>query len=351
MTRRRILTAVFGLLLGSGLLLALSNCERPVPNQDCTTSTPSATRDDQQDIGAATNPELLTPSPVTNAEPLHDWVAAPLVDPTEQDLPAPKIVSAAPNVTEICCALGLRGALTGRTRYCDYPPGIETVTSIGALIDVNVEALLSLRPDLIIVAGTSRAQIDRLTSLNLRVESVPDFTTDNLYTAIRRIGELTMRPNTAETLCANIHADLRLIDEKYGRLPRRRVLVCTAPLAAPPRPPLVAGPGSFYDDLLRRAGLENVAPRTQTPFAPLSLEYIIRADPDVIIELVPDESQRPGGHAEAARAWSKLGNLKAVADRRVYVLIGNRYFLLGPRLAITYDAICRCVSGTNDGKP
>ena len=321
MTPRRHIAVSITLLCG--LLCASLNCNRPSPTQTQPSSPPPTTQ------------------PASSATALKDWVAHPSVDPAEKNVPAPRIVSAAPNVTEICCALGLRDALVGRTRYCDYPPGIESVTSIGALIDVNVEALLELHPDLILIAGTSRAQMERFTSLGLRVESVPDFRVEDLFVAIRLIGDLTARPKTADTLCANIEADLDRVTQSHRDFHRRRILLCTAPLTDPPRPPLVAGPGSFYDDLLRRARLENIAPETQMPFAPLSLEFIIRADPDVIIELAPDDAQRPHGDADALQAWSNLGELKSVADHRVHVLIGNRYFLLGPRLPTTYEALCQ----------
>ena len=78
---------------------------------------------------------------------LRDWVREPLIDESERDVAPLRIVSAAPNVTEICCALGLRSAMVGRTRYCDYPPEIERVSSIGALNDVNVEVLTRLGPE------------------------------------------------------------------------------------------------------------------------------------------------------------------------------------------------------------
>jgi len=313
-----------GLLLLAGA--ALAGCERaPAP--------------------AASSPTQPTAVHTQPALRLHDRVLDPIVDHSERQPAAQRIVSAAPNVTEICCALGLRAALVGRTRYCDYPPGIGQVPSIGALIDVNVEALLELRPDLILVAGTSRTQTDRFATLDLRLESVPDATLDDLFLAVRRIGELAGRPRTATKLCDEIHADLAVVSARFARASPARVLLLTGTLSDPPRPPYVAGPGSFYDDLLNRAGHQNVVTAAQAAFAPLSLEFIVRADPDVIIELDPDGSARPGGDVDALRVWKALGPLRAVATERIHVLRGSEHYLLGPRIAHTYAALCRVIAG------
>ena len=230
----------------------------------------------------------------------------------------------------------------------DYPPGIESVPDIGALIDVNVEALLSLRPELVLVAGTSRAQVDRLAALNLRFETVPDTTLADLFVAIEKIGALTARPKTARALVAGIHADLDAIDRQFEDAAPRRVLLLIGTLTDPPQPPYVAGPGSFYDELLRRAGHENVAPSQRGAFVPLSLEFIIRADPDVIIELDPDGTQRVGGDEQARATWSKVGYLQAVRNKRVHVLTGPEHYLLGPRIAWTYHALYAAICGGQD---
>jgi iron complex transport system substrate-binding protein len=315
--------------VGALVAAGLAGCERP-----------------PTEAGSATRPAGVSAS--RPAAALHDWVREPQVAASEEDIPALRIISAAPNVTEICCALGLRSALVGRTRYCDYPPGIEQVASIGALNDVNVEALLALRPDLIIVSGTSRVQRERLALLELRVESIPDASLADLFEGVRRIGAWTGRGRTAERLCAGIEADLAAVTARFSGCAGARVLLLTGTLSDPPRPPFVAGPGSFYDELLRRAGHENVVSGARTAFGPLSLEFIVRADPDVIVELDPDGRQRSGGSADARRVWARLGALRAVSNERVHVLTGNQHYLLGPRIALTYDALGRVIAGGSD---
>jgi iron complex transport system substrate-binding protein len=280
----------------------------------------------------------------SSATGLTDRVASPSVADAERDTACSRLLSAAPNVTEICCALGLRDCLVGRTRYCTYPPSIEQVPSIGALNDLNPEALLAIKSDLILISGSSRAIADRLVALGLKYESVPDDSLTDLYTAIERIGALTGRAQTAALLTEGIRADLAAVAARFAGRPQARVLIVTAPLADPPTRVDAAGPGSFYGDLLELAGDTNAADPSGRAFAPLGLEFVLRADPDVIIELAPDAAVRPAGDADALGVWAKVGPLHAAARGRVHVLIGPQYFLLGPRIAQTFEALCAAIA-------
>ncbi len=247
-------------------------------------------------------------------------------------------------VTEICCALGLMDQLVGRTRYCTWPPEVEKVPSVGALVDFSTEALLAMKPDLVILSGASRSQADKLQSINVRCEAIPDVSLDDLFDGITRIGEWTHRPRTARALCTAIRDDLTRVDREFAHTPPRRCLFLIETLAEPARPPFVAGPGSFYDELLRRAGHANVINSKDAQFGPLSLESVVRLDPDWVVELCADEKSRPHGDADALRAWGALGNLKAVHERHVRVISGARGFLLGPRIAMTYRDLCEALA-------
>lgn len=276
---------------------------------------------------------------------LRDWPANPVVDPGERDAPRLRIVAAAPSVTEICCALGLREQLVGRTRYCTHPPGVEHVPSFGALVDTNVELLLEQKPDLILLSGNSRLLLERLAPLGIRLESVPDGSSSDVFSAIERIGRLTGRPKTAQRLIESIRRELEEVAAAFRDAPSRRVLILTGTLSSPPSPPFVAGPGSLYDDALRLAGHRNAAPPGGPAYGMLSLESILEADPEVILELDPDGRARPAGDADALAAWSAVGPLQAVSSRRVHVVVGPDYYVPGPRIAQTCYAICRAIAG------
>jgi iron complex transport system substrate-binding protein len=270
----------------------------------------------------------------------RDYPADPLIDPAERDLPIPssmRIVSAAPSVTEILAALGLRDAIVGRTRYCTHPPGIEEVPSFGALLDISTESLLASKPSLIIISGTSRSIADRLAPLKIPVESVPDDSLEDVFSAIQRIGDLCGRPKTAALLCKNLRDDLDSVVSRFGGGNALRVLVATGPLANPPRAPFVAGPQSFYDELLEMGGHRNALPDEAASFGELSLEMLLSINPNVIVELDPDAATNDP--ADALARWGTIGPLDAVRNRRLIVLPGPAPFVPGPRIARVYQEL------------
>jgi iron complex transport system substrate-binding protein len=300
---------------------------------------------------AGCNPPAQKSSPRTRGQvavKIADRVVAPKVAPGESTPPNLRIVCAAPTITEICCALGLRGQIVGRTRYCTYPPGIESVPSIGALIDVNAETLLDLKPDLVLVSGHSRSMTDRFRELNIRYEALGDATLDDIYASIRKVGDLTGRSQTAADLVAQIKRDLEAIVAHFADVPRTRYLLLVGALSDPPTPPYVAGAGSFYGELLRSARHLNIVDFDDRPFGPLALEYIVRHDPEVILELDPEGKLRPGGDADALRVWGQIGPMRAVERKRIHVIPGPQHYLPGPRIAETLYALLDAIASSKD---
>ncbi len=89
---------------------------------------------------------------------IRDYVQAPIVSPSSTSQKSLRIVSLAPTLTEILCALGRRDWIVGRTSYCTYPPEMREVPSLGALTNLNAELLVKLKPELILISGQSRTQ-------------------------------------------------------------------------------------------------------------------------------------------------------------------------------------------------
>lgn len=298
--------------------------------------------------GCGSTPPRPVPQRGAAAIQLADRVAAPQVAADEAQRPALRIVCAAPTITEICCALGLREQIVGRTRYCTYPPGIEHVPSIGALIDVNIETLLELKPDLVLVSGTSRAMTDRFRELDIRYETLPDTTLEDIYTSIRRVGDLAGRARTAAALVDQIQADLAAVVRHFADVPRTRYLLLVGTLSDPPTPPFVAGGSSFYGELLRLANHLNIVDFGERPFAQLALEYVVRHDPEAILELDPEGRRRPNGDVDALRVWGMIGPMRAVERRRVHVIRGPEHYLPGPRIAHTLYALLDALASSKD---
>lgn len=282
------------------------------------------------DGSARSYAEQRTDERISIAEPV-DYVAHPVVALDEIDHGPARIISIAPNITETLCALGMRDRLIGRTPFCLYPPGIKDIKAVGAIFDTNYELITAMQPDLIVVTANSGSLIDNLMKLELPVLSVPHETLDDVYRAIEQIGRRCDRTATARSLIRLIRADLDRLGCAAVRRPFR-VAITTGPMPVPAQSIFVAGPGSYLDDLLELTGHTNaVADVLDSPFGEIPIEKLLQIDPDVILEFRDDADFAV--LEDVYTAWSRVGKLRAIEDRRVRTVGGAEWLSAGPRIA------------------
>lgn len=197
------------------------------------------------------------------------------------DAPSPRIVSLLPNATETLFALGLGDHVVGASRYCDRPEAARLVPRVGGILDVSLEAVIASRPDLVIASpSVLRGHLaDTLSRLGVRVLPLTFESIGEVLAGIRSIGSAVNRLAEAEALLAQIEADLANLEGRARRSPRIRVL-----FVAGRSPLVVAGPRSFLGEILERMGVENVVKESAIKFPTWSLEQVMRADPDVVID-------------------------------------------------------------------
>lgn len=279
-------------------------------------------------------PAPESPSEVLRAPP-RDYVFDPWVHPAEQDAGPEKIISLAPSITEIVCALGLMDRLVGRTSFCEYPPAVVKVRQVGALNNANVALIESLEAELILATANSREVLEQLAGLGLSVETVPHETLDQVYVAIERIGATCGRPRTAAALVAAIRSDLEALCRSAAveeQVPER-VLVVTDAMPLTPSALWVAGPGSFLDAQLKLAGYRNaVESVTNESYLELPLEKLLTLEVDSIATFGPPLSAEQ--EARMYADWSRLVAFTPIRERRVRCAGGGEWLSAGPRVAI-----------------
>ncbi len=252
--------------------------------------------------------------------------------------PPARIISMAPNITEILFALGLGPNVVGVTRFCDYPPEARALPKIGGLVDPNVEIIQSLAPDLVIAfRGNPLRVIDRLTGLKL-----PAFVLDigngldALYPLIERLGLVTRREMEAAALGARLKARQKAVEDALGtNAPRPRVFVILYSQGL-----WTCGGGSYLTDVIARAGGVNIAAAMPKKWVLYSPERILRDNPDAVFVL-----SKSGADFEKARDWlsheAHLESVAAVAGRRIYFLDENSASRFGPRLLDVLEKMAR----------
>lgn len=218
------------------------------------------------------------------------------------------IISLAPSNTEILYALGLGDKVVGVTEFCNYPPEAVEKPKIGGFRDVSIEKVVELEPDLILATNIHIAEVvPALEKLGLRVVVIDPPDLPGVLEGIRLVGKITGQEKGAEALADEIGERIDAVAKAVEGRKRPRVFwEISSDL-------WTAGPGSFINDLIVRAGGENIAAEAEAPWVQLSNEAIIEADPEVIF--LADHPFGETAEAVAARpGWDKIS---AVAGNRI----------------------------------
>ena len=237
--------------------------------------------------------------------------------------PARRIVSLSPAVTELLFALGVGDRVVGRTTWCDYPPVVRLVPSVGDGLNPSLEAIAARRPDLVVLYRsplneTAAAQLTRLGSaaVVLRQDRLED-----VARAARLLGRLAGRPAAGDSLADSLS---RLLAAPAPPSGRRLAFVVWD------NPPIVIGAGSYLDQLATLAGAENVFHDIGAASAAVALETIVTRDPDVIV--VVSDSVEPRPPALARRPEWRV--IRAVREGRFVYLVGSLFGRPGPRAGV-----------------
>jgi len=240
-----------------------------------------------------------------------------------------RIVSMAPNITEILFALGLGGRVVGVTRFCDWPPEAAAIPKIGGLIDPNIEVIRSLDPDLVIAfRGNPLRLVERARKLGLPV-FVLDIgeDLDELFPLIERIGRVTLTEARAADLTAGLRSRVDAVDAGLrGMVSRPKVFALLYGQGL-----WTCGGESYLDNLIARAGGVNVAASLPKKWALYKRERIIKDDPDAVFILARTAADFTSGRDRLARTPGMVG-VTAVRTGRIFELDENAASRFGPRL-------------------
>ena len=227
-----------------------------------------------------------------------------------------RIVSLAPALTEDLFAIGAGSRVVAVDAYSNRPSQARRLPRVGGMREVNAEAVLAMRPDLVVGIPYEAAHLADVHRGGVRTETFPlDSLSDDLH-AIERLGIITGRAEQARRVAATIRARLATLSTAAHRARPLRAFVALGGMGS-------AGAGSYVDELLAMANLRNVAGRGRGPWITLSPEELLRAQPDVIV--VPDRREPLTGEP-----WSRLS---AVRAGRVVRIPEDDLLRPGPRVA------------------
>ncbi|MCX7920275.1 MAG: cobalamin-binding protein [bacterium] len=239
--------------------------------------------------------------------------------------PPKRIVSLAPNITEILFALGLESRIVGVTDYCDYPERAKSKPKIGGFSNPNLEQIIALRPDVIILTADSNqdAIANQLARLNLPYYVINPESIFGILTTIRRLGEVTGTVPQAESLIQQLEQRILQVQRRTQGVPKPNVLFLWSE-----QPLITAGQGTFTDSLISLAGGNNLAHNAKIKYPKYSLEEIIRQQPEVIIVA----NMLNQADTTVYTRWQKWQQIPAVRNHRVYSINSDIIARPSPRI-------------------
>lgn len=246
--------------------------------------------------------------------------------------PPQRIVSLLPSLAETVCELGQCARLVGVDRYSNFPVSLQKLPQVGGGLDPNIEAIVALRPDVVFM-GMSLGVSDRLRALGIKVVELEPKTHADVQRVVLKIGQVLGVAEAAK-IWRGIDAGVSAAAQSVPASAKTMKVYFEVYLG-----PFAASESSFIGETLTRLGVKNIVPGKLGPFPKLNPEFVMRANPDVI--MVGERSaaglaQRPG--------WQII---RAVRNSRLCVFDAEQTNTLvrpGPRMAEAASIMARCLA-------
>ncbi len=246
----------------------------------------------------------------------------------------PRIVSLLPSLTESICAMEQCHRLVGIDRYSNYPASVKRLPVLGGGLDPNIEGIVALKPDVVVLATSSRAS-QRLESLDIKVVALEPKSHADVRRVLKKIGHLLEIPDAqgADRLWRVIDTSVSAAAQSLSPQARKARVYFEVS-----RGPYAAGESSFIGETLTRLGVKNVVPAALGPFPLLNPEFVVRANPDVIMAGTSS--------MQAMATYPGWGNIRAVREKRMCAFNSEESDVVvrpGPRMAEAARIMAKCL--------
>ncbi|MHC9063511.1 ABC transporter substrate-binding protein [Nitrospira sp. CMX1] len=250
--------------------------------------------------------------------------------------PPARVVSLAPSITEMLFSLGLEDQIVGVTEFCDYPAGAKSKAKVG-YANPNVETIIALRPDLVLAPKDFlRPDLQaKLEQLKIPVFVLDAKTVEDIPLQLHTLGTMFEKTSAANDVTQHMRQRMAELKLKVETLPAKRVLYVLNS-----QPLISVGPGSFLHQMIGLAGGVNVAAQAGVAYPRLSMETVLKEDPEVLIfpsgevETVPRSEQQQ---------WRRWDSLSAVKQQRFHEVSSSLLNRPGPRVVEGVEQLVRAI--------
>ena len=256
-----------------------------------------------------------------------------------------RIVSLSPSTTEIIYALGLQNRLVGVTDFCKYPSEAQKKPHVGGFLDPNFEAIASLNPDMVFILPEQQNVQNFLKELNIPFQIINNKTVNDILNSIKIIGKVCHVEQKAHQLADSLSSKIKTIRELTGHLSQPKVLISVGRTVGNGNLADIyaAGENTYYSELIRAAGGQNVLTNKSIAYPLLSAEGVIELNPDIIIDIIYGTGDNSLSENAARRDWQQLPQVNAVKNDRIFVINDSYAVIPGPRFVQLLDTLAKII--------
>lgn len=254
------------------------------------------------------------------------------------DGPVKRVVALTPSSTELVAAVGAADRLVGVDRYSVHPPRVKDLPKVGDFMHPNFEAIVALRPDLVVLSRVQGRLVSKLEKAGIRTLALDVHDIDDVRDGLRKVGEALDVDEQAEAavrkLSSEVEAIRRRTAARTGTKPTVAIIIGRQ--VGTLRTMVAAGPGSFMDELIGYLGATNALASSPVRYPKISVEQIMRSKPDIILDAVRSHE------AKRAKAdWAALDKVPAVQHGRIYPITDQIFMAPGPRVGRALRMLAR----------
>ena len=238
-------------------------------------------------------------------------------------------------------AIGAGPQVVGVGSFDTFPPEIQKLPRVGALLDPDTERILSLRPTLVLTYGSQTELNKQFERAGIKAYVYRHGGIETIFKTLRDLGDATGQRKQADEVVRGLQTRMDAVRARVRGRPRPRVLLVIGRQPKTLREIYVSGGRGFLHEVLEIAGGRNVFADVSRESTQPSQETLLARVPDVIVELQVEAMFGSADVGEARTVWSALSSLPAVRNNRVHVLTGQYLGVPGPRIAEATEALAR----------
>lgn len=255
-----------------------------------------------------------------------------------------KVISLAPNITEIIAAVKGGAKLRGKTKYCNFPDWVNKIQVVGDLQYLDYEKILAIAPDVVCMsfAGNSPQNYDKLKSLGINIFAVSADSINSILNSIKTISDIIGTKAEGDTLYAELKNELNFFQEKLIQKNNRNIKIDKKKIFVVISPkPLITVAHGFLDEIITVAGGLNIAKNKLEDYPQFSREELILSNPDVII--YPTNMSQEAAYKELANMYPELKQINAFKKNKIFVIDPDIAFRPSPRFVENIKQIANCL--------